>query len=286
MRQGNNNLFIDNFNRDVNWKISTLKNPLSIIESTKLMDIDSIVDKDYSTKSKNKDVKEINDKQKQNLKKILNNMFGGKVDEDESINSDADSCDSPSVNNDEPKQSLSQFLNNRFNKKVVDNSLSKKDNLEVGSVLLENFPSRRRGEKSFFSQIINTERPSFTGKRHLYNISDSFRSLGNGNIDPMDMTMKSRVIDPLDRSNTSISSNMSQQRVKHAMIDSTQLEHFKKCTKPSLNTTSNLVRENPQNIKKLGNDHEWSVSKSYDMTGDKLPINNTFFRTKYSYNYL
>ena len=241
-----NNVRINTIGKDDNlWNI-LLENPLSLIDNCKFSNFEN----------KERRVNTNEDMQKRNLNNILNNLFGNnKGNDDETVATKDESIHRLSVNNNstelcnmnenntrDQRQNVSQILGKLFGQVDINDN----DDADTGSVLLQDFPKRRRSQiKPFMSRFSNKERCL---RGHSDNTNISCRSLGVSLMDPLDLTMTSGIVDPLDMSTMSTRSDISTQKVKHAMIDSAELEKLKKIVRPTLSTSCNHIREQaPEN---------------------------------------
>ena len=123
------------------------------------------------------------------------------------------------VVSDKQKKKLCQILNNILGDRE-DNASMERDASDAGFVLLEEFPCT-------------------AFKRSLTSVG-SFNNLDDSNVNSMNV----------DRRNIS--------RVKHAIINSDQLELFKRCTRPDLSTSTCLVRERALDIENLEKGIRWA----------------------------
>ena len=171
------------------------------------------------------------------------------------------------------KNNINQELSNYDNNYDTDDN-SETDSSEVGSVLLEEFPCvERSANKSIFSRFNHRERSIFKRKRPI-NFDDSMIDMDATTIRKGMSSMS------LDKINTSRSSNIDNQEVKHAMIDSDQLEYLKKCTSPCLKSYT-ISKDNDVNIEKLINKNRLAASM-YEFNYD---LDRSYTSNKRHYNF-
>ena len=154
------------------------------------------------------------------------NLFSSFIDNIEQQTNDNTMMD---VVNDK-RNHIFQIINNVLGDRE-DNASVESDASDEGFVLLEEFPCTECSENnSIFSR---------------FNVKRSFiRNLDDSIINSMDV----------DQRNTPRSSN----KVKHAILNSDQLELFKRCTRPDLSTSANLVRERALDIENLEKEIRWA----------------------------
>ena len=129
------------------------------------------------------------------------------------------------------------------------------DSSEVGSVLLEDFPCQgRNNHKSIFSMFQNKDR--FNSRKHRINVDKLTR-------DAIDITIRDGFSNISLDSNILQLSNISNQQVKYASIDSEQLKQLKKYTRICLSASHNSARNNMVELNASMRSIDYKSNSSY-----------------------
>ena len=141
-----------------------------------------------------------------------------------------------------------ELTSNCDNNTDASSETSENASSDAGLFLLEDFPKRNE-HKSIFSTFQNKDRSNSRRRRRV--------NANELTIDAMDVTIRDGLRNMcLNRRGTTQPSDISNQQVKYASLDSEQLEQLKNCTRICLSASHNNARKNmvdiEQSIRKNG----------------------------------